>query len=72
MANKDSEKQPTNDNNNVNTITVINSSQSKQDFLVGETLVYILVGENKNIPSAIQENKLFQFKVVQGKYKVVS
>lgn len=74
MANKDSKEQLTDNDNNANTvktITVFNSSQDTHDYLLGERITHLFIGENKNIPFEIQENNLFKSRVASGKYKVV-
>lgn len=74
MANKDSKEQFTDNDNNTNTvktITVFNSSQDTHDYLLGERITHLFIGENKNIPFEIQDNKLFKSRVASGKYKVV-
>lgn len=74
MANKDSKEQLTDNDNNTNTvktITVFNSSQDTHDYLLGERITHLFIGENKNIPFEIQDNKLFKSRVASGKYKVV-
>lgn len=74
MASKDSKEQFTDNDNNANTvktITVFNSSQDTHDYLLGERITHLFIGENKNIPFEIQENNLFKSRVASGKYKVV-
>lgn len=77
MANKDSKEQLTDNDNNTNTvdtkksISVFNSTQDTHDYLLGERITHLFIGENKNIPFEIQENKLFKSRVANGKYKVV-
>jgi hypothetical protein len=74
MANKDSKEQLTDNDNNTNTvksISVFNSTQDTHDYLLGERITHLFIGENKNIPFEIQENKLFKSRVDNGKYKVV-
>jgi len=76
MANKDSKEQFTDNDNNTNTvtaktITVFNNTQDTHDYLLGERITHLFIGENKNIPFELQENSLFKSRVANGKYKVV-
>lgn len=76
MANKDSKEQFTDNDNNTNTvtaktITVFNTTQDTHDYLLGERITHLFIGENKNIPFDIQDNSLFKSRVANGKYKVV-